>query len=155
MPKVMRLLFSSFVGWNCLNTKVYVTLFYGKYKLAQCQPQSYKKHVPMFGSIDLNISTGHRTIELCPTKVASQPAHSSGAKLKKMFISYRHLKIHKLLVIICLSCPAFSFYEHFNRQLTYAVFYIQNRNISLNKKILYQYFVVFCPVWDSFSSENI
>ena len=155
MPKVMRLLFSSFVSWNCLNTKVYVTLFYGKYKLAQCQPQSYKKHMPMFGYIDLNISTGHRTIELCRTKIASQPAQSSGAKLKKMFISYWHLKIHKLLVIICLSCPAFSFYEHFNRQLTYAVFYIQNRNISLNKKILYRYFVVFCPVWDSFSSENI
>ena len=37
-------------------------------------------------------------------------------------------------------------------------FYIQNRKMSLSKKILYQYFVVvvfFCPTWDSFSSENI
>ena len=34
-------------------------------------------------------------------------------------------------------------------------FYIQNRKMCLNKKILYQYFVVFCPPWDSFSSENI
>ena len=27
--------------------------------------------------------------------------------------------------------------------------------MCLNKKILYQYFVVFFPSWDSFSSENI
>ena len=35
-------------------------------------------------------------------------------------------------------------------------FYIQNRQICLSKKILYQYIVVvfFCPAWDSFSSEN-
>ena len=33
--------------------------------------------------------------------------------------------------------------------------YIQNHNMCLSKKILYQYFVVFCPAWDSFSSENI
>ena len=32
--------------------------------------------------------------------------------------------------------------------------YIQNRNICLSKTIVYQYFVVFCPAWDSFSSEN-
>ena len=38
------------------------------------------------------------------------------------------------------------FYEHFNGQFTEVVF--------LSKKILYQYFV-FCPAWDSFSSENI
>ena len=34
-------------------------------------------------------------------------------------------------------------------------FYIQNRKMCLSKKILYQYFVVFCPAWDSFFSENI
>ena len=33
--------------------------------------------------------------------------------------------------------------------------YIQNHNMCLSKKILYQYFVVFCPAWDSVSSENI
>ena len=34
-------------------------------------------------------------------------------------------------------------------------FYIQNRKMCLSKKILYQYFVAFCPAWNSFSSENI
>ena len=34
-------------------------------------------------------------------------------------------------------------------------FYIQNRKTGLNKKILSQYFVVFCPAWESFSFENI
>ena len=34
-------------------------------------------------------------------------------------------------------------------------FYIQNRKMCLSKKILYQYFVVFCPADDRFSSENI
>ena len=34
-------------------------------------------------------------------------------------------------------------------------FYIQNRKMCLSKKILYQYFVVFCPAIDSFSFENI
>ena len=28
--------------------------------------------------------------------------------------------------------------------------YIQNRKVSLGKKILYQYFVAFCPAWYSF-----
>ena len=34
-------------------------------------------------------------------------------------------------------------------------FYIQNYKMCLSKKTLYQYFVVFCPAWDSFSAENI
>ena len=34
-------------------------------------------------------------------------------------------------------------------------FYIQNLKMHLSIKILYQYFIVFCPAWDSFSSENI
>ena len=34
-------------------------------------------------------------------------------------------------------------------------FYIQNRNMCLNKEILYQYFVDFCPAWDSSFSEHI
>ena len=33
-------------------------------------------------------------------------------------------------------------------------FYIQNGK-CFSKKILYQYFIVFCPAWDNFSSENI
>ena len=32
---------------------------------------------------------------------------------------------------------------------------IQNRKMCLSKKILYQYFAVFCPADDRFSSENI
>ena len=27
--------------------------------------------------------------------------------------------------------------------------------MNSSKKILYQYFIVFCPAWDSFPSENI
>ena len=56
------------------------------------------------------------------------------------------------------SCSGFSFYEHFNRQFTLdnsQFFDIQNRKMCLNKKILHQYFSVFSPAWDSFSSENI
>ena len=34
-------------------------------------------------------------------------------------------------------------------------FYTQNRKMLFSKNILYQYFVVFCPAWDSFSSDNI
>ena len=34
-------------------------------------------------------------------------------------------------------------------------FYIQNRKMCLNKNIFYQYYVVVCPTWDSFSCENI
>ena len=33
-------------------------------------------------------------------------------------------------------------------------FCIQNRKMSLNKKLFYQYFF-FCHAWDSFSFENI
>ena len=35
------------------------------------------------------------------------------------------------------------------------LFYIQNRQMYLSEKILYHYFVVFCPAWDSFPSESI
>ena len=35
------------------------------------------------------------------------------------------------------------------------LFYVRNLKVCLSKKILYQYFVVFCPAWDRFSSENI
>ena len=31
----------------------------------------------------------------------------------------------------------------------------KNRQMYLSKKILYHYFVLFCPDWDSFLSENI
>ena len=80
----------------------------------------------------------------------------SGVKLEKFFISYRRLKNQKYSVSIGLSCSGFSFYEHFNRKFTYVVFYIQNRQMCLSKKILYQYFIVFfCPAWDRLSSENI
>ena len=38
------------------------------------------------------------------------------------------------------------FYERFNRQFTYATLCIQNRKMCLSKKILYEYFVAFfCP----------
>ena len=41
------------------------------------------------------------------------------------FLSYPRLKTQKHAVSVDLSNSSFSFHEHFNRQLTYAVFYIQ------------------------------
>ena len=74
---------------------------------------------------------------------------------RQFFISYQRLKTRKHLVSICFYRSGFSFYEHFNMQITEAFFYIQNRNMCLSKNHLYQHFVVFCPAWDSFTSENI
>ena len=71
----------------------------------------------------LNISTGHQTFStLSPTKAASQGTQLSGEKLKKFFISYRRLKTQKHSVSISLFCSGFSFYEHFNKLFTEAVF---------------------------------
>ena len=62
----------------------------------------------------------------------------------KKIICHSRLKTQKYLVSIGLSCSGFSFYEHFNRQFPYVVFfYIQNCEISLSENILYQYFAVF------------
>ena len=76
---------------------------------------------------DLNISTRHRTvsgkkIELCLMKAVLKRTQMSGVKLTKT-ISYLRLKTQKHLVSIGLSYSGFSFYEHFNRQFTYAVFF--------------------------------
>ena len=67
-------------------------------------------------------------------------------------------KIYKLpqkdSVSIGLCCSGFSLYEYFNTQFIYS-FFIENHKMCFSKKILYQYFVSFCPALDSFSSENI
>ena len=47
-------------------------------------------------------------------------------EVKKCFTSYRGLETHNHLVSIGFSCSCFSFYEHFNRQFTYAVFLHSN-----------------------------
>ena len=74
----------------------------------------------------------------------------------KKTISYRRVKTQKHLVSIGLPCSAFPFYEHFNRQFTYAgIFYIQNRKMCLSKKILNQQIVVFSLAWGNFSPEKI
>ena len=81
-------------------------------------------------------------------------------EVKKFFINYQ-LKNQTHSVSIDLSCSGFSFYENVNRQFAFLIhlfnilqfFYIPNRTMS--KGILYQYFGVFCPACDSFSSENI
>ena len=49
--------------------------------------------------------------------------HLSGMKLRKI-ISYRRLKTQKHSLRIDLSCSSFSFYEHFNKKLTFVVFLI-------------------------------
>ena len=54
-------------------------------------------------------------------------------------------------VNVGLSCSGVCFFEHFN----YTVFFLQNRKTCLGKNIfLPKLFLVFSPVWDSFSSEN-
>ena len=75
----------------------------------------------------LNISTRHWTIpgkkiELCLMKAVLKQTQMPDIKLTKT-ISYLRLKTQKHLVSICLSCTGFSFYEHFNRQSTYTVFF--------------------------------
>ena len=77
------------------------------------------------------------------------PEHSCPKRGWFFFISYQRLKTQKPSVSLGLSYFGFTFYEHFNRQITrqftYLLFYIQNHKICLNKKILYQYFVAFLP----------
>ena len=68
---------------------------------------------------------------------------------------YRRLKTKQHLVSVKFSSPGFSFDLYFISQITYAVFYIQNRKMCLSKKILYQYFNDFCPAWENSSCEQI
>ena len=63
--------------------------------------------------------------------------------VKFFFISYQRLKTKKYSVRVSLSYSGFSFYEHFNRQFSYAV--VLYLYIGLSKTILCQYFVVFLP----------
>ena len=67
-------------------------------------------------------------------------------KFKKFFISYRRLKTQKHSVSIGLSAVVFLFMRILIDNLL---------KQCLSKNILYKYFVVFCPVCDSFSSENV
>ena len=117
------------------------------------------KH-PSFSIISLNISTGYWTMsgtESYPIKTALQQIDTVvQCEVLKKIISYWRLKTQKHSVRIGFSCSGFSFYEHFNRQFNYAVFYIQNWKMCLSKMILCQYFVgCFFLVWDRFSSGNI
>ena len=73
----------------------------------------------------LNISIGlwimpGKKIELCPTKAPLQRAQLSGV----MFKSHQRLKTQKHSFSKGQCCFGFSFYEHFSRQFTYAVFFI-------------------------------
>ena len=103
----------------------------------------------------LNISTGNQTFsKLCPRKAAFVTDITDQHEVKKLF-SYWRLKPQKYSVSIVLFCSGFSFYELFNRQFIEAVFLQSTRKMCLSKKILYQYFVVFCPADDTFSPENM
>ena len=53
-----------------------------------------------------------------------------------------------------LSRSGFSFKNILTGSLLMQSFHIQKRKMCFSRKILYQYFVVFYPAWDSFSSEN-
>ena len=77
----------------------------------------------------------------------------SGVKLKFFFISYRPLKTQKHLVSIDIYYFGF-FMKSLTDNLLMQFFYVPDRTMCLIKKILQQYFIVFCPVWDNFSSEN-
>ena len=54
-------------------------------------------------------------IKICSTKDALQRTEN---------LNYGRLKIQKHLVRIDFSCSSFSFYEHFDRQFNYAMFFI-------------------------------
>ena len=66
----------------------------------------------------------------------------------KKVISYRHLKTQKHSVRIGLPCSGFSFYEHCNREFTYAVFFILKtvKCVSVNR---FYTNVVFRAAWNS------
>ena len=49
---------------------------------------------------------------------------SCPVKSFKKYISFERLKTQKHLVSIGLAFSGFTFYEHFNKQFTYAVFFI-------------------------------
>ena len=101
---------------------------------------------------DLDVSTGHRRMSGKKSRhvwqVFSQRKQLFGVYF---FISYHCLKTQKHSISMGLSCSGFSFYRDFNRQITYAVFYIQNRKTRLSKRFI-PILLFFCPAWDSFSS---
>ena len=82
----------------------------------------------------LNINTRYWTINPAKNQAVSDEScfttdTTVWRELKKSFASYQRLKNQKHSVNISLSCCSFHFYEHFNKQFTYAVFYIQNRKM--------------------------
>ena len=103
--------------------------------------------------LSLNISTGHGALFS-----------------KKLYPSYVRQKLlqngHNCLVWSFFinskafgkpSCSSFSYYEHFNRQFTYAQFFFVFKMVRYVwvKSFYSNILLLFCPVWDSFSSKNI
>ena len=76
----------------------------------------------------LTLGNVRRKIELCPKKTTSQQTELPGLTLK-IFLSYQGLESQEHSLGKGLSYSGFSFYEHFNRQFTYAAFFIQNRKM--------------------------
>ena len=75
-------------------------------------------------------------------------------EVKKVFVSYRRLKTQKHSVSIGLFILVLLFMNILIGNLLKQFFCIQNCKMCLRKEILYQYFVVFCPVWESFFPDN-
>ena len=73
-------------------------------------------------------------------------------EVKNFFIRYRGRGNH-----IGISCSGVSFHKHFNRHFIYAVFIFKTIRCvyQLIKIFFTNTFVIFCPAWNSFSSENI
>ena len=86
-------------------------------------------------------------------KSALQRTQLSDLKLKMKLPKVADVLKLKHLVSIGFSGSVF--YEHFNRQSTYAVFfYFQNCKISLSKKIFHQHFVGFLPYFEQLLWEH-
>ena len=77
-------------------------------------------------NVGLNISTKYQTMPdkkmIYVQRKLLHNGHSCPTWSSKKIFSYRRFKTQKHWVSVGLSCSGFSFYGHFNRQLTYAVF---------------------------------
>ena len=108
----------------------------------------------------LNISTGHETMSDKKSNYVQRKlfhnGHSCRVSNQFVFISYSICFYKKHSVSIGFTRSGVSFYEHFNRQFTYAVSFIFKtvRYVSV-KRFFTNSLIVVYAAWDSLSSKNI
>ena len=104
----------------------------------------------------LNISTGHRTMAGKKSSYFLRKLLHIGhiCAALSFFLSYWRLKTHRHLVSMFLFYSDFSLYEHFIRQMTYAVVLYSKLRDVWRKRFYTNPLLFSCPAWDNFS-ENI